>query len=231
MTSICNDALRHRSLYYIKIIGRDPLGHLHIENLVTRTLEPLNLTVAAGESVSLCGPSGCGKSLLLRAIADLDPHDGEVLLDEKACHTYRASEWRKRVGFLPAVSQWWRDSVGEHFSGDFDRQLLSTWFAALGFDESTLELPVATLSSGERQRLALLRLLVNQPQALLLDEPSAALDPENTRRVEALVADYRARSHCAAIWVSHDPKQRQRVASRHFVIKQGRLQQVEGEWN
>ena len=71
--------------------------------------------------LGIFGPSGSGKSLLLRVLADLDPHDGDVLFDEKSINDYKPCEWRKKVALLPSESQWWFDSVGEHFhKHDFD---------------------------------------------------------------------------------------------------------------
>ncbi len=179
------------------------------------------LEVAAGECVCLSGPSGAGKSLLLRAIADLDPHEGRVWLDGREARDYRPWEWRRQVGLLPAESQWWRERVGEHFAEVDDAR-----WQALGFDRETLDWQVARCSTGERQRLALLRLLANRPRVLLLDEPTAALDPTAVQRVEAMVAAYREEHQAAVLWVSHDPAQMQRVASRQIRIVAGRLEEA-----
>lgn len=74
-------------------------------------------------------------------------------------------------------------------------------------------------STGERQRFALLRLLENKPRVLLLDEPTAALDEKNTLAVETLLLNYLKNHQAAAIWVSHDPEQLQRVATKRLHIK------------
>ena len=79
------------------------------------------------------------------------------------------------------------------------------------------------MSSGERQRLGLARLLAGKPEFLLLDEPSANLDKTNTERLEACVSAYRARRPAGVLWVSHDPEQRRRVASRGLRIDDGKL--------
>ena len=86
-----------------------------------------------------------------------------------------------------------------------------------------MEWQVSRLSSGERQRLGLARLLALQPRVLLLDEPTANLDAANTRRVEACLDDYRRGHQAAVLWVSHDPDQRGRVASRELLLEQNRL--------
>ncbi len=194
------------------------MGRLRLEGLCTRHVGPVDLVVEAGECVSLSGASGAGKSLLLRAIADLDPHGGSVWLDERRCDSCPAPEWRRQVGLLPAESRWWRELVGEHMG-----ELEPGWLERLGFSSDVLEWQVRRCSGGERQRLALLRLLANHPRALLLDEPTASLDPASAQRMEALLEEYRLQRGAAVLWVSHDPDQMLRVASRHFELRNGSL--------
>lgn len=177
---------------------------------------PCTLALAPGECVCLSGPSGAGKTLLLRAIADLDPHDGEVNLNGESCTDMRAPQWRRRVGLLPAESAWWHDTVGPHFPNR-DLQLLQQ----LGFSAEVLGWQVRRLSSGERQRLALARLLANRPEVLLLDEPTASLDPANVTRAEQLIADYRREHNATVLWVSHDPQQIARVCDRQLRLQDG----------
>lgn len=182
----------------------------------------VDLAIGPGECVCLSGPSGAGKTLLLRALADLDAHQGEVYLDDTPCRRVRPPEWRRQVGLLPAESQWWKDTVGEHFTAVDENA-----FERLGFERDVLSWSIARLSSGERQRLAVLRLLANRPEALLLDEPTANLDPVNVKRVEELIQDYRRREQAAVLWVSHDAQQIQRLADRHLRIENGRLMELE----
>lgn len=193
---------------------------LSVEQLSTLFHGPYSLAIAGGECVSLQGESGSGKSLLLRAIADLDRHQGRVLLDGQACEHFNAPHWRRQVALLPAESQWWFDQVGPHFNGQH-----CPYLQRLGFDEDTLAWPVSRLSSGQKQRLALARALLNQPRVLLLDEPTSSLDEKTTRSVEDMVAAYRCEHQAAVLWVSHDPQQAQRVASRHLRLLDGELQE------
>jgi putative ABC transport system ATP-binding protein len=191
---------------------------LRVERLRICHLGPLSLTLDAQEIVILQGPSGAGKTLLLRALADLDPNTGHVRLNGEAREEIPAVQWRLKVALLPSESYWWFGSVGEHFPS-----VESAHWAALGFDEAVLAWPVTRLSSGERQRLALLRLLANRPSVLLLDEPTANLDRDNALRVEALVRHYLAEKQAAALWVSHDAAQVQRIASRVLSLENGSL--------
>ena len=191
---------------------------LRLNGFRCRLLQPIDLELTPGQCLALSGPSGSGKSLLLRAIADLDRHDGGLSLNGQDYRKLSGPEWRRRVALLPAETHWWAERVGEHF-GDVDAELL----AELGFEPDALEWEIGRLSSGERQRLGLARLLAGEPEFLLLDEPSANLDAANTERLETCIAAYREHRPAGVLWVSHDPEQRQRVASRGLLIDNGKL--------
>ena len=203
-------------------ISTEPL--LRIENLQGDHFGPVSLNVNTHECVALHGPSGSGKSQFLRAITDLDPNQGTIRLNGTPRGEYPPTEWRKRVGLLPAESRWWTDRVGDHFGEPVDDGL-----TALGLDEKIMQWQVSRLSSGERHRLALLRLLANRPHILLLDEPTANLDPRNTRRVEELVKDYIHRNQGGAVWVSHDFVQIENLADKLMRFENGQLVSGKGQ--
>ena len=195
-----------------------PSPRLRLVALRAPGVEAETLALDRGGCVALHGDSGSGKTRLLRLIADLDPGQGEVWLDRVERREIPAPEWRRRVMYLAAESQWWFPQVGAHAS-DWAPEVLD----ALGFAPGVLDWSVERLSSGERQRLALARALTRSPEVLLLDEPTANLDQANTARVERLVGDWRARTGGAALWVSHDPAQRARVAGLSLRMEGGRL--------
>lgn len=190
------------------------LTTLSISNLIVQGRGPFNLALNQSECVAISGQSGSGKTLLLRAIGDIEAHQGECKLDQIPSHQLPAPEWRRRVGLLPAKSIWWFDRVCEHF-----HQRDNGALEALGFSPDTWNWQVSRLSSGEQQRLALLRLLQNSPSILLLDEPTASLDKTNSERVELLIKHYQLQHQCPVLWVTHDLDQARRVAQRHYHIR------------
>lgn len=183
---------------------------LRVEHLQAGTLPPLTFEVAAGECLAVEGPSGAGKTRLLRAIADLDPAPGQVFLNGAERNEMPAPRWRRHVRYCAAEPAWWIDTPREGFadapSGRVQRLLHS-----LGLDSTVLDRTVAALSTGERQRLALARALIDEPQVLLLDEPTAALDPQSGALVEELIR-YQTLAGRSAILVSHDRGQIERLA-------------------
>ena len=178
---------------------------------------PVDFTLGPGGCLVVTGPSGAGKSLMLRMLADLDPHEGDILLDGVACATMPAWAWRRRVTYCAAESGWWLDRVGEHFA-----EPPVTAATRLLLRPDIFDQPVAACSTGERQRLALLRALQHDPSVLLLDEPTGALDRAATEAVEAMLAARRA-AGMALVVVTHDEAQAERIATMRGRIEAGRF--------
>lgn len=179
---------------------------------------PVSCDIESGQCVAIMGASGAGKSVLLRMVADLDPHDGDAALDGVAASSLPAPDWRAQVTYVAADSGWWSRRVADHFPPGAD----ATPFEQLGVAPDALDWPVARLSTGERQRLALLRAITPRTRVLLLDEPTSGLDASNVVRVEDLLRRLLARG-LAVVLVTHDAAQAARLAQRHFVLADGRL--------
>jgi ABC-type iron transport system FetAB ATPase subunit len=191
------------------------------DGLRSVVLKDCHLAVSAGEIVTLRGASGSGKTLLLRAIADLDPHLGEVWLDGLERSAMTGPEWRRRVRFVAAEAAWWADRVGEHFRSPDEAAVMAI---DVGLPGDCMSWQVARLSTGEKQRLGVLRALEDRPQVLLLDEPTAALDEAAERAVEALVKRLR-NDGVAIVLVTHDDRQADRLADRRYMIENGMLRE------
>ncbi len=193
---------------------------LRLENVRHDGLEAATLELKPGDIAVITGSSGSGKTRLLRAVADLDAHSGDVWLEGRHYLSVNPCEWRRLVGFLPTESHWWRKDPNGHFDSPPEREQLER----LKLEPALMSRPIDQLSSGERQRLALLRLLANAPRVLLLDEPTGSLDGDSAARVESEVKHYLKSNQAAALWVSHDEAQRKRLASQHFVMTSGKLE-------
>jgi ABC-type iron transport system FetAB ATPase subunit len=190
---------------------------LRIDYLCVSGLPPLSFEVAAHECLAVEGPSGSGKTRLLRAIADLDPADGYVYLEGLERHEMPGPQWRRRVRFASAEPAWWGTTAREHLPAT---PKLERLLAALALDPKLLDRPVAELSTGERQRFALVRAIADEPSVLLLDEPTAALDGQSTALAEELIR-FQLLAGRIVILVSHDQAQIGRLAHARLQLVGG----------
>lgn len=195
-----------------------PDTRLTVQNLTRPGLGPISISLDPGDCLAVKGPSGGGKTLLLRAIADLDPNSGTILLGTQDRDAMPAPQWRRRVAYVPTEPGWWANSVGEHFP---DWDTASPLAVALGLPAECDRWAVQRLSTGERQRLALIRALVHDPDILLLDEPTSGLDTDATDAVESMIAERRREWGTGIVWVTHDDAQAERVATDRMTIENG----------
>ncbi|HEV2594968.1 MAG TPA: ATP-binding cassette domain-containing protein [Sphingomicrobium sp.] len=200
--------------------GSAQLG-LEIHGLGSALAGPFDLRAAAGEAIVVTGRSGSGKTLLLRMIADLDVNQGTVLLDGQDRRSITAPRWRGLAIYVAAESGWWFDTVAQHFSAEHIGS--ATELAGdLGLTPEQMAAPVAHLSSGERQRWALIRAAVRQPPILLLDEPTGALDPLSLERVERFLQRM-LEQDTILILVTHDSGLAERMGNRRFEMVDRKL--------
>ena len=181
---------------------------LRVDYLSVGGLSPISFEVAAHECLAVVGPSGSGKTRLLRAIADLDAADGYVYLEGAERREVPGPEWRRRVRYASAEPAWWGANAREHFppTVKLDRLL-----HAVGLEPAILDRPISALSTGERQRLGLVRAIADEPRVLLLDEPTSALDAQAAALAEELIK-FQILAGRIVILVSHDAQQVARLA-------------------
>ncbi|HWH97111.1 MAG TPA: ABC transporter ATP-binding protein [Pseudolysinimonas sp.] len=175
-----------------------------------QALSTIDLTVAAGEFVSLIGPSGCGKSTLLRLIADLDsPTSGSLAVFGKPAARARLDQDYgiafQQAGLLP-----WRTVAANvmlplelHGMSAADRnRRAAELIAMVGLDDFADRYP-DQLSGGMQQRVAIARSLASGPRLLLMDEPFGALDEMTRERMQTELTRIAAESGAAVVFVTH----------------------------
>jgi putative ABC transport system ATP-binding protein len=193
----------------------------------------VDLEVTTGEWVAIMGPSGCGKSTLLHLLGGLDqPEEGIVTLagqrvDDRS-ETERAVLRRKHVGYVfqlynlvPDLDAGENVEIAAQLAGVSRREArrrTGALFAELGIGELR-RATVSELSGGEQQRVALARALVNQPDLLLADEPTGALDTASARTVLGLLRDAHERGQ-TIVMVTHDHRVAA-AADRVLVMQDG----------
>jgi ABC-2 type transport system ATP-binding protein len=189
-------------------------------------VDDVSFELSPGEVFALLGPNGAGKTTTLRMIAGLiAPTSGTVRVGGEALTPRTAAALRGRIGFLTeAPGLWERLTVRRNLSTYARLQGLPTPAAAVermldtfGLRDRAQE-PAAHLSKGLKQRVALARTLLHDPPIVLLDEPTAGLDPQSARDVRELIVRLRADRH-AVILSTHNLAEVERVADRVAVLR------------
>lgn len=203
----------------------------------TPLLHATDFQLLGGDRVAITGASGSGKSVLLRTLALLDaPDTGQLLWRGELVTSTQVSRYRRHVSYLSQRPAMIEGTVLDNlqlpytlkaFAGEtFNRNAVTALLAAAGKTPEFLDQSALDLSGGESQVVALIRILQTAPDVLLLDEPTAALDPASARAVETLVHAWfegGSGSGRAWVWVSHDEAQALRVSNRRMTMDQGRL--------
>ena len=202
-------------------------------------LDGLDLEVRAGEFVAICGPSGCGKSTLLNMLAGIDrPDRGELevggkslaVLTDDELDAFRAQtvglvfQLHNLLPNLTALENVQVPLLTTRLGARERTERARLLLARVGLGGRERSRP-ATLSGGERQRVAIARSLVNQPEILLADEPTGALDSKNGERLLELLESIRSEFMTTLIVVTHDEHLAER-AERVIHMLDGRVRRA-----
>ena len=191
----------------------------------TELLSDVSAQVVAGAITVVAGPSGAGKSTLLRLGDRLEvPTSGRVLFDGEDIVAMDPCDLRRRVGMVFQRPVLFAGTVGDNLrvadaTATTDR--LTEVLDLVGLGPEFLDRTGDDLSGGEAQRVCIARALLTDPRVLLMDEPTASLDPASRRAVEELARDLASRG-LAIAWVSHDHEQVGRLADHLVVLDRGR---------
>jgi ABC-type methionine transport system ATPase subunit len=197
----------------------------------TQVLSGLDLGVQSGELITVMGPSGSGKSTLLRLINRLsEPDSGIILLNGKDTRDYDPLELRRKIGMVFQVPIVFRGSVRDNIALGMKLWGSYTDIEALardtGIPGALLDADALPLSVGEKQRVCIARALANQPEVLLLDEPTSSLDAVTAEKIEGLLLGMRRERSLTMLWVTHDREQAKRIGGRKFILRDGRLEEA-----
>ncbi len=221
------------------VISVRNLTHSYNEGLPNKfnAIENLNFDIYKGDFVGLIGHTGSGKSTLIQHFNGLlKPTQGQILLDGKDIWSDKKSvrEAKFKVGlcFQYPEYQLFEETVAKDIAfGPKNMKLPEKEIAErvakaamyVGLKREYMEKSPFDLSGGEKRRAAIAGVMAMQPEVLILDEPTAGLDPRGRDKILSLISNYRAQTGCTVILVSHSMEDVARVANRVMVMNQGSL--------
>ena len=220
------------------------IDNVHKSFGIHKVLNGISLSVSRGETLAVLGRSGTGKSVLLRLIIGLDsPDSGSIRIsgqDLLGLTLDQLGEIRKKMGFLFQHAALYdsltvaenvafplrhhRKELSQSDRSDRVRHLL----AEVGLEGADNKMP-SDISGGMQKRVGLARALALEPEILLLDEPTAGLDPISSREIDDLVLKLQREHKMASIVVTHDLFSAKTIANRLALLDQGNVV-IEGEF-
>lgn len=206
------------------------LKNITYESDDKRILDSANLEVKQNDFITITGPSGSGKTTLLRLCNNLiSPSSGEIVFKNKKLEEYTPVELRKQIALCFQMPYLFGDTVYENImfpfeirKKDYDEVLVKNIISKVNLNTSILDGNVRNLSGGEKQRLSIARTILFNPEVLLLDEITSALDEENTLAIEKLITELHE-SGTTVLWITHNKAQNDRVGNRSIVIENGKI--------
>lgn len=200
----------------------------------TRVIDGVSIGVAEAEVLAIIGPSGAGKSSFLRLLNRLDePTDGTVYLDGVDYRTIDPQELRQRIGLLPqdpalrtgAVAE--NAAIGPRMRDEpIERERIERVLSRVDLDDYA-DRDVGELSGGEQQRVSIARSLLNDPEVLLLDEPTSSLDTATERQIETLLEELIRGDDLTCVLVTHDVDQARRLGDRIARFEEGAINEID----
>lgn len=214
----------------LKNVSKTVLRKVNAARVQAQILSSLDLRVQKGELVTVMGTSGSGKTTLLRLINRLSETDtGIILLNDKDIKEYNPVDLRRKIGMVFQMPVVFKGSVRDNLAfgmklwgGNIDIETLSK---QAGIPETLLDADTEQLSGGEKQRVCIARALANQPEVLLLDEPTSSLDAVAAERIENLLLELRRERNLTILWVTHEKEQARRIGGRRLKLRDGRLEE------
>ena len=206
----------------------DPEPVLRIENLqyrigLTSILKGIRMELGRGEVLTILGPNGAGKSTLLKCVAGILPHSGSQELF--GCNPRRNYGLRKRVGYLGHESLLYSKlSARENllfYAGLYGIQVDPDTTLREYFLADSAEQLVETFSRGMKQRLALARSLLSNPELVLMDEPFTGLDQQSSELLETKIKEMRGT--VSFVIATHELERAFQLSDRLLILKNGRM--------
>ena len=205
------------------------IENLNLEIGTVKILKDISFTVQKKEIIALLGPSGSGKSSLLKSINMLNtPSCGQIKYHNNDIQEISPMALRKKIGYVLQKPTLFGNDVMENLKYPcelhqkvFDINLVEFYLKKVNLKPDILEKKPNELSGGEQQRISLVRTLLLEPEIILLDEVTSALDEDNTLLIEELIKYENENNELTVIFISHNNEQAKRLAQNVIYMEEG----------
>lgn len=210
------------------------IEHLTYEADHRTILKDINFKVDKGDTIAIIGPSGSGKSTLLKQLNHLiEPTLGTLYLNGKPYHDYTPESIRMKVSYLMQQSEMIGTTIEDNMkfpsearNQAFDKDKALNLLEKVGLGDYDLSAEIEHMSGGEKQCITIARQLMFEPEVLLLDESTSALDTHNKERVEDIIFKM-AEEGIAILWITHSDDQSMRHFQKRMTIIDGEIAKIE----
>jgi len=194
-------------------------------------VDKINFQIEKNKTLGLLGPNGCGKTTTIGMLLGLvTPSEGEILIENKNIRKFKRDEILKRFNFAsPYVELPKKLTVKQNL------EIYGRLYGIKNLDERINEISVdlninsffnrktGELSSGQKNRVSLAKSLINKPEILLLDEPTASLDPDIGDFIRSYIQDYKSNNKVTILLASHNMSEVERLCDSVIMMRKGRI--------
>ena len=197
----------------------------------TIAVNNINLNIEKNKTLGLLGPNGCGKTTTIGMLLGLiKPSEGEIIIDGKNLNEYSRDEILVRINFASPYIE-----LPKKLTVQQNLEVYGRLYGIKNLEERIEEISedldiknffkkkTGELSSGQKNRVSLAKSLINKPEILLLDEPTASLDPDIGDFIRSYIQDYQSKNHVTILLASHNMSEVERLCDSIIMMKRGKI--------
>ncbi len=197
----------------------------------TIAVNNINLNIEKNKTLGLLGPNGCGKTTTIGMLLGLiKPSEGEIIIDSKNLNEYSRDEILVRINFASPYIE-----LPKKLTVQQNLEVYGRLYGIKNLEERIEEISedldiknffkkkTGELSSGQKNRVSLAKSLINKPEILLLDEPTASLDPDIGDFIRSYIQDYQSKNHVTILLASHNMSEVERLCDSIIMMKKGKI--------
>ncbi len=210
--------------------------YIQIKNLTKKfknnfAVNKISFDIEKNKTVGLLGPNGCGKTTSIGMLLGLiEPSEGEIIINNKNLQSYKRNELLAEINFAsPYIELPKKLTVKQNlevYGRLYGVKNLNSRINEISADldiKSFFEKNTGELSSGQKNRVSLAKSLINKPKILLLDEPTASLDPDIGDFIRSYIQEYRSKNHVTILLASHNMNEVERLCNSIIMMKEGKI--------